>query len=263
VLSDALSGLAANLKFSNGAEIIWRRLMRRGAGETTYVWRHRLRIACDGAKKDHVALQEIFCRDAYVPWLEPNRDPGRRLRYVNIGAHIGAFDLWLLDRGCVIESSLAAELNPATFRRARRNLATNGLSAVQLVNCGIADEPGFIDFVASENSLSDGIFASRPDGAATSERVELLTLAGFVARHAGADAEFDLLKLDCEGAEYGIVRSTPGTELRRFNQIVVEFHPEPPGESVTAAYTKLREAGFASVRGGPAPFRFMDTFVRQ
>lgn len=263
MLTDALGGLAANLKFSNGAGIIWRRLVRRDAGEMTYVWRNRLRIACDSAKRDHVALQEIFCRDAYGPWLggEPRR--GRRLRYVNVGAHIGAFDLWLSDQGARTDGSLAAELNPETFRRAERNFAANGLAGVQLVNCGIADRAGFLDFVPSRDSLGDSLFSAPAGPAAAAGRVGLRTLPEFVALHAGAEAEFDLLKLDCEGAEYGILRTTPAAALRRFGRIVVEFHAEPSGEAVGAAYAKLAGAGFASVRGAPAPFRFVDAFVRR
>lgn len=261
MFSDFIDGLRANLRFSNGPAILWRRLARRSAGETTYVWRRRLWIVCDGARRDHVALQEIFCRDAYGPWLEGVALAGQRLRYVNIGAHIGSFDLWLLDRGVQLEMGLAAELNPETFRRAQRNLAANGLSAVRLVNCGIAGEAGFADFAPSPDSLGDSLYARRGTAAVT-ERIELFTLEDFVVRHAGAGAEFDLLKLDCEGAEYGILRTASVATLRRFRRIVVEFHAEPPGETVAAAYATLRAAGFTSVRGAPAAFRFVDAFVR-
>ena len=259
-----LHGLAANLRFSNGPWIIYQRIFHRCAREVTYIWQNRLRIVCDCATKDHLALREIFCWEVYAPWLPSGRFPSGQIRYVNVGSHIGAFDLWIREQGLVIENSLAAELNPETCRRGRRNLEANGLNGVCVVNCGVAAEAGFVDFVPSGNSLVDGIFphGDGPAAGARTQRIELISLPAFLRQHAGNQDEFDLLKLDCEGAEYGILRVTPLAELRRFRHIIVEFHPEPAGESVRAAYQRLREAGFASRRGAPGSLIFLDLFSR-
>ncbi len=49
---------------------------------------------------------------------------------------------------------------------------------------------------------------------------------------------------DCEQAEYAILKSTPAEVLGKFRYIIIEFHPEPAGESVIEAQTKLKAAGF-------------------
>ena len=89
-----------------------------------------------------------------------------------------------------------------------------------------------------------------------------MTLTTVLRRHDERRQEFDLLKLDCEGAEYEILRESALATLRRFRYIVVKFYPEPAGESVVPAYAKLKAAGFVSRGRTPRAFRFTDLFVR-
>jgi len=49
--------------------------------------------------------------------------------------------------------------------------------------------------------------------------------------------------------------------LKRFRFIIVEFHPAPAGESIPAAYEKLREAGFHSLRSETESIPFTDLFT--
>jgi FkbM family methyltransferase len=179
---------------------------------------------------------------------------------VNIGANIGAFDLLLLERGLTIEAGLAVELNPRTVARCLVNLQSNGLFLTQVVNAGVAGSDGHMTFHPGETSLSDSIFTSPAAGGGM--QVELLTLQTLLERHAGHFPRFDLLKLDCEKAEYSIIRLTPPSLLGKFRYIIVEFHPEPENESVEAAYAKLKEAGFSPLRNRRGKSEFVDLFIR-
>jgi FkbM family methyltransferase len=262
---DLFRGLHSNLEFSNGLYITYQRLWRRNARELTYVWRKRLRIVCDCTRRDHFALKEIFVDRIYAPFFDRGAFASDRISYVNIGAHIGAFDLWLREQGFVIEGGVCAELNPLTYQHCVLNLQTNKLVNVCVINCAVAGQDGFFDFFPSHHSLGDNIFPAAnaervPAGSST--RVEVVSLSTFLQRHAAHRDQFDLLKLDCEGAEYAIVRKTPLVVLRQFRRILIEFHAEPAGESVRAAYERLRQAGFGSWRGQPGSFTFMDMFIR-
>ena len=60
---------------------------------------------------------------------------------------------------------------------------------------------------------------------------------------------FDLLKMDCEGSEWEIVRQTTPPDLGRFRAVVAEVHEDPerlqPVENFGAL---LESAGFRTVR---------------
>lgn len=157
------------------------------------------------------------------------------------------------------------ELNPTTAARCRRNLADNGLTMVAVANCGVAGREGWIDFAPSGNSIGDSIYAppAGASGAPGTSRVELVTLAALLDRHGCGGREFDWLKLDCEGAEYEILRATPAEVLGAFRAMVVEFHAPPAGELLEAARARLRDLGFSADAEAPSTFPHVAFFTRR
>jgi FkbM family methyltransferase len=136
----------------------------------------------------------------------------------------------------------------------------NGLYHVRAVNVGIAGEPGSIPFSPRADSVTDCIFNELPASAAVVQKVILDTLDGVLEKVDLGGRTFDLLKLDAEGAEYGIIKSIEPETIRRFSHIVMEFHQPPGDESPDAIYTKLAACGFKSreprwVAGSPPQLR--------
>jgi FkbM family methyltransferase len=238
-LQDFFRGLKANLKFSNRLQLIYDRLFRRNLPVTHYIWKNRFFFICNPGLGDHRSLQECLCERAYDDLLDKCQFPSNRIAYVNVGANIGAFDFLLVDRDLKLETGLAVELNPFTYLRCLLNFKINRLNSIHLVNAGVAGMNGWLKFQASANSRSDSIFA--PSGILQNDAidVELLTLETLLDKYAKPFAEFDLLKLDCEGAEYGIIRLSSVEILQRFRHILIEFHSEPENESVQVAYPTM------------------------
>lgn len=261
---EILVGIRSNFKFSNGLQLNLRRLFFRRAAEVTYVWDRRIRMACDCARLEHLAVREVFVEGCYARALAPCVFPGNRISVVDVGANVGAFDLWLWSRGLRIEGGIAAELNATTHRRCAQNLQRNGLDAVRAVNCGVAARDGWIEFVPSRDSPGDNIFGANPAPGARlpATRVELISLATLLQRHAANRTNFDLLKLDCEGAEYEILRTSPAVVLQKFRYLIAEFHAEPAGESLAATWARLREIGFAATVEIPLARPCIALFVR-
>lgn len=258
---EILRGIKNNFRYSNGLQLNFQRLFRRGAAEVVYVWDKRIRIACDCARGEHFGVHEVFTERCYAPHLDRCRFDGSRIRYVDVGANVGAFGLGLVARGLAIELGIAAELNPVTAARCRRNVERNGLAGVvRVVNGGVAGSDGWLDFAPTAHALGDNLFHSAPGGAG--QRVELLSLPTLLQRHAGGCTDFDLLKLDCEGAEYAILRTAPADVLRAFRYLLIEFHAAPVGESLAAAEARLGGCGFVRDGKGAAALPFVALWVR-
>jgi FkbM family methyltransferase len=228
---------------------------------THYIWKNRFVFICNTKKGDHISVQECLCERAYDSLLDKCDFPSNHISYVNIGANIGAFDLLLLDRGLMVDAGLAVELNPNTVTNLTMNLQANDLVSTRVINAGIAGSNGTVHFSPKALSITDSIFEPPAKGVKTL-MVELITLENLLSKHGDQFQQFDLLKLDCEQAEYAIIRTAPLSLLKKFRYIIVEFHTEPEGETINAAYGKLKEAGFQSQHLPSGKRHYTDLFIR-
>ena len=253
-LKERWQGLRRSLAFSNRWELLLVRGLYPRRRIVVYEWQGRFTLACDVRTLDHHSPKEALAEAAYDLIIQHSRREGR-CSYVNIGANIGAFDVAVAALS-EVPQALSVELNPRTYRRLCFNLQANDFHQVKVMNCGVAGQSGKHQFALTDCSLADSLWSS-PDASAGGETVEmeLKTLTQCLDESGFAAGEFDLLKLDCEGAEYGIVRETAPAVLRRFRHVVMELHPCPPGETAEALHAKLAEIGFESrkLEGSPAP----------
>lgn len=175
---------------------------------------------------------------------------GRLGVVVDVGAHIGSLSLRLQPRA---ERLLAFEAAPATFRVLERNLG--GRRGVELFPRAVAERPGTLRFYLSpDRGAKNSLFPALVRDATEAVDVEAVALPDVLA--ARGVEKIDFLKLDCEGAEYGIVRSLAAWGLERIRRLAMEYHPlpgVPPADggavesaaaSIEALEETLRRAGF-------------------
>jgi FkbM family methyltransferase len=168
-----------------------------------------LRIGC---RLDEASpFVEIFVRDEYeVPGL----DWGAVRTVVDVGANVGMATMWMAQRA-PLARFVAVEPAPATAARLRANIDRNNLAGrVEVVVAGVAAERGRGSMVF-EAGFSSHAFVEH-SGAG---EVELCTLADIFDRT--GEEVVDLLKIDCEGGEYDILR---GPVLARVRAVVGEYH---------------------------------------
>lgn len=241
-------GIRSTLRFSNGWALLWRRFLSRGFPVLVYVWDNRLSMVCQTKFYDHDSAKELLAEGAYDEYLQVSGKDGE-LAYVNIGAHIGCFDLAVLKNHFEIPYALSVELNPLTYHRLCYNLDLNGLDQIYAVNAGVAKEPGQIKMAAQAYSRIDSIYLKpgEEDREVATRDVRLDTLASLLEEAGLAGKDFHLLKVDCEGAEYEIFESLDAEALRPFANIVMELHP-PQGDlaQIDQLYAKLAGAGFTT-----------------
>jgi FkbM family methyltransferase len=154
---------------------------------------------------------------------------------VDIGANLGAFALYAARRNA--RTVLAYEPNGAAFRCLQRNVEANGLSGTvrprQLAVSAVAGQD--VRFPLAP-SVYNRIVPDEETG--EFETVRTTSLAEILARDAAQG--IDLLKLDCEGAEYDILFSAAPSDIARIREIRMEYHAAR--ETELTAY--LRNAGF-------------------
>lgn len=155
--------------------------------------------------------------------------PGDRV--VDVGANVGAFAAWAATAGAAVT---AYEPHPETYRWLERNTA--GL-AVECVNAAVVASPppsGSVFLAVDDTADTHREIAREPH--ATAIEVPAVSLADAIAPGC------DLLKLDCEGAEFDLLTSTPADTLRRARRIACEAHSwrgDP-----TALKSQLQDLGY-------------------
>ena len=119
--------------------------------------------------------------------------------FIDIGANIGAYSLFVAARAGRSARILAVEPQPEVFARLTFNIAQNPFGTVKAVACALADKPGeltlFID-PANRGESSVRILSSM---AGSAVKVPAMTLLALVENE-GYD-RIDAVKLDVEGAE--------------------------------------------------------------
>ena len=149
---------------------------------------------------------------------------------IDIGAYIGDFTVQAA-QACPRGRILAVDPIEAHLRMIERQIALNQLANVQTIRAAIGDRNALV-------GLAHGGMASRTV-LGVQGTVEMVTLERLMDRY-GVES-VDLLKLDCEGAEWDIL---PAAEpvLSRVRQISMEFHAE-------RGWTAPRMAAWLRARG--------------
>lgn len=238
-----ISGFQDTLKFSNSLSVIRQRITR--APIIHYVWKGSLHMYCEGRTFDHYSVKELLSQGVYDDSIRKSVKDGC-ISYVNVGAHIGSFDVAIAGSGAKISKAISIELNPRTYKKLCFNLLVNNLDQVNCINAGVSDQSGEYLFSENENSLTDGIFAIDSGDSRAQTPIPLITLPQAISASGLEGQKFDLLKLDCEGAEYPIIKAITPDQLNIFSNIVMELHQPPDGHGPEDLYRKLAENGFST-----------------
>ena len=140
---------------------------------------------------------------------------------VDIGAAIGEFTVYAAQEPPAGEV-YAYEPNPQSFALLQENILLNKLSNVQAFCVGVWDQTGTmqLDLVNAEPLQGKTVF-QQSDTALTAE-IPVITFDQLVQD--SVNSIIDLLKLDCEGAEYAILLPASPESLARVQRIVMEYH---------------------------------------
>lgn len=120
-------------------------------------------------------------------------------RFIDIGANIGAYSLFVAAKAGPGARILAVEPQPEVFSRLTFNIAQNPFGTIKAVACALADKPGELTlFIDPANRGESSVRILRSSTGST-VRVPATTLLALVESE-GYD-RLDAIKLDVEGAE--------------------------------------------------------------
>lgn len=223
-------------------------LTRSKAKHRTVQLRHRKLQFLVRSAMDIWSIKETILDEFYTKYGVPVQDGWI---VIDIGAGIGDFSIYVA-HGRPDVKIYAFEPFPGSYELLTGNLDQNNIENVhpsqiavwhsdsELLLNGTSEEPLQI---TSESLLSAE--ESNPENV-----VKTVTLATILEKH--EIERVDLIKLDCEGAEYDILMKAPHSTLRRMDRIIMEYHDLDPERSHWHLVQFLESQGFqVQIFGNP------------
>jgi FkbM family methyltransferase len=189
---------------------------------------------------DIQCFYRIFGLDEYGVGSPPATSLGT---VIDIGSHIGLF---ALKASMVARRVIAIEPVQENFELLREHV--RGLDHVTCLNACLAREVGTEEIFLSGRNTCHSLYKKEP-GAET-QAIAAITLASLFESE-GVD-RCDLMKLDCEGAEYPGLYNAPGELLDRIDRVVLEYHPSDEPDCCGEALAGYLEGAGFSVEMSPS-----------
>ena len=159
---------------------------------------------------------------------------------IDIGANIGDTAIYFVLEGA--NRVYAFEPYPYSYKIAKRNIRLNRLpDRIELLNEACGKEKGKIKIGINYKNFGGTDLKNFKNGTS----INITTLSELIKKFEITDNA--ILKIDCEGCEYGVLLDAQDSDLRRFKQIQIEYH-----YGYLNLKKKLKDAGFEVNRISPA-----------
>lgn len=197
---------------------------------------------------DLFILREVLVEETYrevLKWLGPGP-----IRLVDIGANVGAATIWL-HRVRGLSEAHCFEPDLDSFRLCEFNLKQNGCDVAHAWPKAIgATTREAVIFADPERPAQTSLYRKEASQNVLTQTTQVLSFRDWLVDHSG---DFDLLKCDCEGAEWEILESTPEV-YRRFKLVVIEVHLTSASQRPLEDFPQvLAKQGFETLRWDARP----------
>jgi FkbM family methyltransferase len=196
--------------------------------------RNGLRFKIRPQTSDRSTVNENFILKPYT--LDGRFAIGPTDKVLDVGANIGAFTV---NAAAQARNGVVWAVEPvsANMRILEENVALNELKNVKLVQAAVGAAATPVT-VAIRGASSTIAFQAGPQ--VEREEVEQISLESLVCQMGGVD----LMKMDCEGAEFDIFFSTPAEALHKIRRIAMEYHNVSAEKNVYTLKAFLEIANF-------------------
>lgn len=173
-----------------------------------------------GSKMEAWSVKETLIDRFYA---KVGTEVGGNWTIVDIGAAIGEFTI---DSALKLTDGMvhAFEPNPGSINILRQNTRANYLHRVTTYNLGVWSEAGEIPLRILNNEplqAVSGIRTSKSEDLIETT-IPVISLKELVFEKVGS--RIDLMKVDCEGAEYEILLDQPQEIFDQIDRVIMEYH---------------------------------------
>ncbi|MEK9194540.1 MAG: FkbM family methyltransferase, partial [Patescibacteria group bacterium] len=209
-----------------------------GVRTIIYKLRNGIIFAIRTRTNDKTLFNQVWLKQNYLPrGFEIKKSD----LIIDIGAHIGFFSI--LAAAQAKEGRVYSfEPAPENFKMFRENIKANGIQNILPFNEAVADKVGERDFILYSKSTGAHSFIYSKTDEKNIIKVKTVSLDEFVKKN--GISSIDFLKMDCEGAEYGILFNCLPETLKKIGKISMEYHNMDEERNVNRLKTFLERNGF-------------------
>jgi len=162
---------------------------------------------------------------------------------LDVGANIGNHSVFFADRFARV---VAVEPNPIFCLALRATIALNGLTNVELFECGFGSEAGRLAYrqASSANLGASHFIGAAAYAAAAKDCPHLEIRIGDEVVESLGIPRLGLIKIDVEGLELAVLKGLQQTLSRHDPVVMFEAHPEVDRAGAEATLEFLRSLGF-------------------
>lgn len=219
-----------------------------GAPVDTEIWSQRLRLYphANGCEKNALFTPQLFDRaelEILATAVDAKVAAGQAFTFVDLGANVGLYSLFVAGRAGEAARILAIEPQPGIVDRLAYNLGLNTSACVSILRAAIADAESEMELVLDPRD-SGGTHLNKSGAPATGADAVRVPCRPLLAALDQAEiGEIDVLKVDIEGAEdialAPFFRDAPQARLPTL--LLIEDRPEDWSVDL---YDLLRERGY-------------------
>ena len=149
---------------------------------------------------------------------------------IDIGASNADSSIFFAIKGA--QKVIALEPFPESYELGKFNVEVNDLTnKVILLPYALADHDGITEFnISADNPNANSINPSeyiKESGVAFDGKIRVQTVTLTTIMYKYDINRIELLKMDCEGCEYTVLRNLPGDVLDAVDKIILEYHNYP------------------------------------
>ncbi len=195
----------------------------------------QIKLRNDG---DHAIANEVFGDRDYKPCETALKEAKNSV--IDIGGHLGFFSLYAASLNSKVPI-FCYEPHEGNFALLKEHLRLNRIKNVKAKRLAVANHQGQSTLLVSKEHLNHSIVHAIEDTNET-QAVDCITLEKIIDRH--RLGQVDLLKMDCEGAEFQILMDSKKCVLDKVSSIFLEYHDWVPSGDHHKLKAYLEKMGF-------------------